>query len=199
MDTETKLLSRIYLKEGVFLRELCRLMDVSMPTIEQHVKKLENIGLIIRKKEGKNVKLYLNWGNTAIVPSLYAVQYGLLSELPEKARTSVIEFLNQLTSKPVLAAIFGSYAKGTYDAETSDVDLFLVFNRIEKENKEEIENKVKAARYRHGIEISPVYVSFDEFKRKFFDESDRFMRELNEHKIIIHGVEWWVMLENEKR
>ncbi len=194
MKTKDKILSKIYLKEGTHMRELSRALNIGMPTIEHHIKILEMEKLIKKKKEGRNIKLFLNYKNINTVSSLYAIEYARLSYLPENIKTAIFEFLRQLTCKPILTVLFGSYAKDSFNRK-SDIDLFLVFNEVKKDD---VESKSKAVKYKYGVEISPVYIPFSEFSQKFFDEKDRFMRELKQNKIIISGVEWWVLLENEK-
>lgn len=187
-------LSKIYQKEGTHLRELSRALKLGMPTVEHHLKSLERDNLIRKVREGKTVKLFLNYKNTSIIPYLYMAEYSRLSTLPDSVKAALFDLLGQLAHKPLLTAVFGSYAKGTSTKE-SDLDLFLVFDKPEKGD---IENKSKLVRYRHGVEIAPVYMAFREFSQKFFDGKDKFMRELRQNKIIVQGVEWWVLLENEK-
>lgn len=195
--TKLELLSQVYQREGIHLRELSRVLKVGLPTVEHHIRKLEQEKLIKKVKEGKNVKIFLNLKNTGLIPYLYNVEHSRISTFPDKVSSAIFDFLRLLSIKPVLTIIFGSYAKGTFTDE-SDIDLFMVFNKLDKEDIEEIENKSKAVRYKYSIEIAPVYVTLDEFNQKFFDEKDKFMRELKQNKIIIQGIEWWVLIENEK-
>ncbi len=193
--SQLNVLSEIYQKEGVHLRELSRLLNAGMPSIIHHVKNLEKERLIKKVREGRNVKLFLNYENKMIIPYIHMIEYTKLYLLPNKARSAIFEFLKQLSKKPALTVLFGSYAKSTF-TKKSDIDLFLVFN---KPDKEDIEGKAKGIRYKHSVEISPVYISMKEFNQKFFDEKDKFMRELKKSKIIVQGVEWWVLLENERQ
>ena len=41
-------------------------------------------------------------------------------------------------------------------------------------------------------------MNFDDFRKSFFDSSKEFFRDLEENKIILNGIEWWVELKNEK-
>lgn len=176
------------------MRELSRALNIGMPAIEHHIKNLEKERLIKKAREGRNIKLFLNYKNINIIPSLYTIEYARLSYLPENIRSAIFEFLRQLAYKPAIAALFGSYARGSFDRK-SDIDLFLVFNEIKKSD---IESKSRLIKYKYGADISPVYITFGEFSQKFFDEKDRFMRELKQNKIIIFGADWWGLLENEK-
>ncbi|MBU4299967.1 nucleotidyltransferase domain-containing protein [archaeon] len=194
MKTRTKLIGLIYRNPGSHIRELSRALKAGMPTMAHHIKSLEKEKLIYKKKEGRNVKLYLNYGSNTIIPNIYAVEYARLNGLPAKVGNSIFEFIRQLSNKPLLTILFGSYAKGTY-TDKSDVDLFLVFNTVDRED---IESKIKLVKYKQGTEISPVYMTFSEFRQKLFNETDSFMQELKQNRIIVQGIEWWVLLENEK-
>ena len=72
--------------------------------------------------------------------------------------------------------------------------MLLVFNQL----REDIEIKAKIVGERYGVRIEPVYLNYLEFKRKFFNYSDRFMKNLKNNRILILGIEYWVELENEK-
>ncbi len=194
MKTRTKLIDLIYHSPGIHVRELSRALKAGMPTVAHHIKSLEKEKLIFRKKEGRNVKLYLNYRSDSIIPNLYAVEYARLNELSGKVGNSIFEFIRQLANKPLLTILFGSYAKGMH-TERSDIDVFLVFNNVDRED---VESKIKLVKYKYGVEISPVYVTFSEFRQKFFNETDKFMQEIKQNRIIIQGIEWWVLLENEK-
>ena len=167
---------------------------MGLPTVEHHLKTLETQNLIRKTKEGRNIKLYPNYKNKAIISEIYQSEYLQISKLPDDISTAVFDFIASLDTRPIFVAIFGSYADGTF-TKKSDIDLFLVFN---KPPIKEIENKLKAIMFKHDIDISPVYMSYIEFKEKFFDEKDQFMKEFKKKKLIIEGISLWVMLENEK-
>ncbi|NOQ56164.1 MAG: ArsR family transcriptional regulator [Nanohaloarchaea archaeon] len=194
MDNKTRLFSAILHNEGIHIRALSRQLEVGLPTVEHHLKKLETQNLIKKTKEGRNIKLYPNYKNKAIISEIYQSEYLQISKIPDDVSTAVFDFIASLETRPILVAIFGSYADGTF-TKKSDVDLFLVFN---KPPVKEIENRSKAIRFKYDIDIAPVYMSYAEFKAKFFDEKDQFMKEFKKKKLILEGISVWVMLENEK-
>ena len=100
--SQLNLLSEIYQKEGVHLRELSRLLNAGMPSITHHVKNLEKERLIKKVNEGRNVKLFLNYENKMVIPHIHMIEYTKLYLLPNKARSAIFEFLKQLSKKPVL-------------------------------------------------------------------------------------------------
>ncbi|RLJ01639.1 MAG: hypothetical protein DRP10_03610 [Candidatus Aenigmatarchaeota archaeon] len=195
IDTKSiSILTKIYLKPGIYLRELARETDLSLPALKNQVDKFIKLKLVLKKKEGKTINFYLNHKNFLIVPYLYQIEFQRLAKLPRKVSNSVYDFLSILENKPLIVIIFGSYASFNYN-EKSDLDLLLIFNKLKEE---EIEAKARIISERYGIKIEPIYLKYSEFKKKFFDYSDRFMKNLKKDKILVVGIEYWVMLENEK-
>ena len=113
-------------------------------------------------------------------------------KLPKYVQDAVFDFLKILKDKPILTLIFGSYAVGDYTKQ-SDLDVLLVFHKLE----EDVEKKAKIISGRYNVKLEPVYLSWQEFSKKFFDEKDKFMKQIKDNKILINGIEWWVLLENE--
>ncbi|MEA3343707.1 MAG: nucleotidyltransferase domain-containing protein [archaeon] len=194
MDNRTKLFSAIFHNEGIHIRELSRLLDIGLPTIDHHLKKMEKEGIVKKVSEGRNVKLYVDFSTLSVIPQLYCSEYSRLTSLPAHARGAIVEYMKSLECKPILTIVFGSYARGAFTRK-SDVDVLLVFDKPERED---IENKARAVRYKYGVDVSVVYMKYAEFKDKFYNEKDAFMKELKKSKIIVQGIEWWVLLENEK-
>jgi len=188
-----EILEKIYLNPGIHLREIARRTNLGIPAVKNHIDKFLKEKIIIKRKEGRNVKFFINFKNRKIVPYLYEVEAYRLEKLPKNVYNAVMDLLSALENKPLITIIFGSYAKGDYTKE-SDLDILLVFNETNKE----IEEKAKLIASRYNLRINPIYLSWKEFKEKFFDAKDVFMREVRENKIIVNGIEHWVMLENEK-
>lgn len=191
MET-VEVLKEIYLNPGIHLRELVRRLKLGIPSVKNHLNKLLKDRVIFQIREGRNLKFFLNFKSSKIVSYLYSVESLRLEKLPV-ARSAVSDLLSALENKPVIALIFGSYAKGDY-RESSDLDILLVFNKIKKD----IEEKAKIVTARYSIRVQPVYLTWEEFKRKFFDAKDVFIKEIKRSKILVSGIEYWVMLENEK-
>jgi len=189
-----EILAEIYKNPGIHVRELSRKVKIELPAVKNHLNKLLKENLIYKKYEGRNLKFFLNVKNLYIIPYLYQIEYLRMKNLPKTIKNIVFDFLSSLKIKPTLTVIFGSYARGNY-TKTSDVDIMLVFNDVDEKD---LEVKARLVNSRYSIRIEPIYLSWDEFKKKFFDEKDSFMKEVKENKIIINGMEYWVMLENEK-
>ncbi|RLJ06601.1 MAG: hypothetical protein DRP16_04960 [Candidatus Aenigmatarchaeota archaeon] len=192
MNTELELLKLIYLNPGIYVRSLARELNLGIPSVKYGLNKLIKKRLINSEKEGRNLKFYINYKNNLIISFLYNIEYSRFLKLPKHAQDAVFDFLKILKDKPVLTLIFGSYAIGNYTKQ-SDLDILLIFNKM----NENIEEKAKIVAGRYNIKLEPVYLSWQEFSKKFFDKKDKFMKEIKNNKILINGIEWWVMLENE--
>lgn len=190
---KVEILEKIYLSPGIHLREIARRTKLGIPAVKNHIEKFLKEKIITKKKEGRNIKFFINFRNRKIIPYLSEVEMTRLERLPKNISNIIVDLLSVLLNKPIITIIFGSYAKGNYTKE-SDLDVLLVFNEIDKE----VEEKAKLISSRYSLKIRPVYLSWKEFRKKFFDVTDVFMREVRENKIIINGIEYWVMLENEK-
>lgn len=189
-----KILKEIYLCPGIHMRAISRKIRLGLPAIKNQIDNLMKENLIYKKQEGRNLKLFVNMKNIDISPYLHQIEYQRLNALPKSIKIATFDFLNSLETKPIVALIFGSYARGDYK-KSSDLDLLLVFNDVRKKG---IETKARLISSRQNINLQPVYISWSEFKRKFYDIADIFMQEVRKNKIIVSGVEYWVLLENEK-
>jgi predicted nucleotidyltransferase/DNA-binding MarR family transcriptional regulator len=188
-----EVLANIYLNPGIHLREIARRTRLGIPAVKNHIDKFLREKIILKKREGRNIKFFINFKNRKTVVYLSEVETFRLEKLPKDIDSALLDLLSALENKPIITIIFGSYAKGNYTKE-SDLDLLLVFNEINKE----IEEKTKLISSRYSLKIRPIYLTWKEFREKFFNVKDVFMREIRENKIIVNGMEYWVMLENEK-
>jgi len=192
METDLELLSLIYLNPGIYVRRLARELKIGIPSVKYGLNKLMTKGLIKSKKEGRNLKFYINYNNNLIIPYLYKVEYFRLFKFPKYVQDCIFDFLKILKNKPIMVLVFGSYANGKY-TKKSDLDILLIFNNVQ----EEIEKKARVVSGRYNISIEPVYLSWLEFKTKFFNQQDKFMKQIKDNKILLNGIGWWVELENE--
>lgn len=197
MKKSLEVLEKIYLNPGIHLREIARKVKLGIPAVKNHLDKFLKEKIITKRREGKNVKFFINFKNKKIISYLTQVEFYRLEKLPRFVSNVAFDLLSMLETKPLIVLIFGSYAKGDYTKE-SDLDVLLVFNTISDKVRKEIETKVKIVNSRYSVRVRPIYISWKEFARNFFDEKNDFMKEVKENKIIVSGIEHWVMLENEK-
>ena len=192
-DTKFKVLEVIYLNEGIHKREISKRLGLSMPSIDNALRKIEKI--LKKQKSGNQIKYFLNYSNPALTPLLSVVEYKRSEKLSQKIRYAVRDFLNELEIKPLLAIIFGSYAVGNY-TKNSDVDIFLVFQKITDSKK--IENLAKKISLRMGVNVNPVYLDYVSFLSSFHDSTKEFFKRLKKDKIVLTGIELWRQLKNEE-
>jgi len=192
-NTETRILERVYRNPGIHKRELSKQIKISMPSVDYALKKISNLLKI--EKAGNQIRYFIDYSKEALTPMLYAVEYLRLEQLPAKVRIAINDFLRELQDKPLIAVIFGSYAREDYTKD-SDIDILLVFQKIE--NAKGIENTANRISMRTGTKISPVYLDYASFKQSFHDSTKEFYKNLKKGKIILTGIEWWRQMEHEE-
>lgn len=189
--TPLKIIEQIYLNKEIHKRELSRRLKLGMPSIDYAVKKLSD--LLKVKKVGNQIHFTLDYSNLRLIPFLYELEIKRLNKLPLEIKNSIINFLIDLKDKPLIAGVFGSYAKGNYTKD-SDIDLFLVFQEV---NEKEIENSAKKIGLAFNTRISPIYLDYKSFRKSYHEDNKDFFLKLKTNKILISGIEWWREIENE--
>lgn len=191
MGTKLKIIAELEKRhEGVHLREISRLVKTGLPNAKRFIDILEKEKVIRKKKEANLLKIYLKESQKTIA-YLKQTNNEKLDLLPVKVQNAIIEFLDELEIKPLLAIIFGSYAKGNYTKD-SDIDILLIFQKVE--SGKEIENTARRISMRTNTKISPVYVDYNNFEKNFLNKEHDFSREIRQDAIIIIGVEYYYKL-----
>lgn len=192
-NTEIKIMEKIYINPGIHKRGLSNQLKLTMPSIDYALKKID--GLVKKQKSGNQIKYFLDYSKEAISPNLAAIEFSRFKKLPSKIRLALAGFLKDSETKPLIAAVFGSYASGDY-TRSSDVDFLLVFQKIEDPDR--IENLAKKISMGTNTKLNPVYLDYNEFREAFHDKTKSFFANLRKNKIILLGVELWRQLENEE-
>jgi len=172
-------------KGGIHIRELARLVKTSYNNTVRNIKILEQERVIKKEKDANLIKIRLKNYPLTIAYLKQAHTENFLA-LPEKISNSITEFLNELECKPLIALVFGSYAKKNFTKE-SDIDLLLVFQEIT--NQKDIENTAKRISMRTNTKISPVYINYNDFEKNMLNKNHEFSNEIRNDVIIIIGVE----------
>lgn len=100
------------------LRELSRATDISLPSIKDHVEKLEEANFIKRVEEGTYP------GYKASENEKFKL-YKRLDLVRKLHTTGLVDYLNEELSRPDAIVLFGSAADGE-DIEDSDIDILVV-------------------------------------------------------------------------
>ena len=191
--TEIRILEWIYISPGIHKRELSKQLKLGMPSIDYGLKKISKV--IKQKKSGNQINYFLDYSKEELTPLLNTVEHSRFEKIPAKVRLSINDFLKELVEKPVIVMIFGSYARRNY-TKSSDIDILLVFQKIEDSKK--IENTEKKISMKTNTQLNPVYLSYQEFKESFHNSTKEFFKKLKKDKIVIIGIEWWRQLVYEE-
>jgi predicted nucleotidyltransferase len=185
MNCKIKLIGALESDTGIHLRELSRTIKTSFANTSRYVNLLEKEGVLRRENEANTVRVYIKPGIKALgyLKQLHTEKF---LELPKKIQMGVSDFLSEMPQKPLIALIFGSYAKKNYTAE-SDVDLLLVFQATPK--AKDVESLARKISMRNNIKLSPVYVDYSGFEENFLKKEHSFSNELRKSNIIIYGLE----------
>jgi len=171
-------------KKGVHIRELARLAKTSYNNTVRNIKILEQENAIKKEKDANLIKIRLRNHPLTIAYLKQAHTENFLA-LPKKITNAITQFLDELEEKPLIALIFGSYAKGNFTKD-SDIDILLVFQEIKQKD---IENTAKKISMRTNTKISPVYARYNEFEKNFLNKEHEFSNEIRDNIIIIIGLE----------
>jgi predicted nucleotidyltransferase len=161
-----------------YVREIIRKVDCGQSSVQRELVKLENAGLINMEVEGRHMYFSANKSSQVFqeLQNLMLKTYGLVDVI----RSS----LKGISDRIEYAFIFGSYARGTYKATRSDIDLMIIGNvsslEISKALREAKETLVK--------EINAENYSSNEF-RNSCKKSSFLQIVLNEPLIMLIGDE----------
>lgn len=192
-NTKIRILEQIYTNQGIHKRELSKKLELGMPSIHYALQKIDK--LIKKQKVGNQIQYFLDYSKEGLSPILSTVEYSRFEKLPTKIKLSIRDLLKELKEKPILAIIFGSYANHTY-TPTSDIDILLVFQKVE--NSKQIENTAKKISMKTNTKLNPVYLDYHTFEESFHNSTKEFFNKLKKDKIVLIGMEWWRQLKDEE-
>lgn len=104
-----------------YLRELSRMLKLSMPTIISSTDKLANEKLIIKEKGKVITKVMANREGES--PNF--IKYKRLYNLELILDSGIIDYLSKVYNHPKAIILFGSFSRGD-DIEKSDVDIAVI-------------------------------------------------------------------------
>ncbi len=186
MKTKLKIIAQLEKNhKGIHLREISRLVNSGLPNVKRFLEIFEEERVVTKEKDANLVKFKLR-ANERTVVYLKQLNTEKFFTLPGKVQIAIRELLDELEIKPLIALIFGSYAKGNYTKD-SDIDVLFVFQKVE--NEITIENTVRRISMRTNTKINSVYVNYKNFKKNFLDKEHDFSREIRQEVIILVGVD----------
>ena len=185
MNTKLKIIAELENEfNGIHLRKISRLVNSGLPTVKRFLEILEKEKVVSKEKEANLIKFALKEGQRTL-SYLKQVNTDKFFGLPVKVQNSIGDFLDEIEDKPLIALIFGSYAKKNYTKE-SDIDILLVFQKIE--------NTAKRISMRTNTKINPVYIEYKNFKDNFLNKEHNFSKEIRNKVIVMLGIENYYQL-----
>ncbi len=152
--------------EQFHLREIARRTKLHEPSATRFLKLLEKEHILKSEKEG-NMKKYRIQRNSEsyLVFTMFDVER--TEQLPSMRKEAISAYLNALPEQPIFAVLFGSTAKGTFNAD-SDVDILLIANKRIETKKAENEADALA-----GIKVSTFQMEYKEFIKEIKLKEDK--------------------------
>ncbi len=158
----------------LYFSEILRETSLTQNTTLKHLDNLQRNNLLILTKKTAHTFYKINAKNLQIYSIFSYFDYKRFNELPSSRKRAILEFLESLETKPIIALIFGSTAKKTF-TEESDIDILLVFNK-----KEEVDKKIiKDLEATTGFHIQTFIIDYEYFKEQILKEED---------KVITHAI-----------
>ncbi len=162
--------------QELHLRELERRSSLALGTIQQEIRKLERMELVVARKDGNRVYYSANAAHPL---------YEDIRSLVLKT-SGLIEVLREALSKGGVASafVFGSVARGEEGAE-GDIDIMIVGDAGLKA----VSGWLSGVSEKLGREVNPHVLEVDEFVRRRQSGDDFLSRVLESPKLFVVGDE----------
>lgn len=151
----------------LYFSEILRETKLTQNTTLKHLRSLEENQLVIRNKKIGNTFYKINKKNVQVYSLLSYFDYKIFNELPNSKKRAILNFLESLETKPLIALVFGSTAKKTF-TKISDIDILLVFNKKEAKHAK-IRSDIEAIT---GEEIQEFIIDYEYFKEQIIKQDD---------------------------
>ena len=135
------------------LRELSRLLGLSMPTIISATDKLAKENLIVKEKGKVITKVMANRENIDFT------RLKRLHNLELIYKSSLINHLSESYNQPKAIILFGSFSRGE-DIEKSDIDIAVITNKRLNLDLPKYENMLKKAINLHEVNLDKISKEF---------------------------------------
>jgi predicted nucleotidyltransferase len=161
-------------KNEIYFSEILRETKLTSNTTLKHLANLKKLTILLSNKKKGNTFYKINSKNPLIFSIFSYFDYKNFNGLPFERRKAINDFLEKIQVKPLIALIFGSTAKGTFE-KGSDIDLLLIYNKKETEDSK-LKKDIEAVT---GVKIQTFTIDFDYFKEQILKEED---------KVITHAI-----------
>ena len=156
------------------LRQLARLSGLSAPVLLRELNQLLTLKLVVAQRDGNRVNYSAN-----VNSPLFSVLCELVLKTEGAAGILKEAFSDSSAS---LVFIFGSYAKGTADAD-SDIDLFVIGDC----GLRSVTRHIHAIAEKIGQEVNPYVITQNDFRTRLLNH-DHFITEICQSpKIFLKG------------
>ena len=137
-----------------YLRELARVLKLSMPTIVSTTDDLARQKLIVKEKTKVLTKVQANRDNIEFL------RLKRICNLTQIYTSGIVDFVSNAYNNPKTIILFGSFSRGE-DVEESDIDIAIVTNKKLRPDLSEYERVLKRTVNIHEINLNKIS---DEFK-----------------------------------
>jgi predicted nucleotidyltransferase len=135
------------------LRELSRLLKLSMPTIISTTNALAKENLIVKSKSSFMTKVQANMENA------FFIRKKRLHNLELMYDSGIVDYLMKTYNNPKSMILFGSFSRGD-DIESSDIDVAVITNKRINLNLSEYEVFLGRRISIHEIELKKISSEF---------------------------------------
>lgn len=180
-------------RAGIHLREIARKTKLNENSATRFLKQLEEEEVLFSKKDGNLKKYYINLKKPDKIAYIFtSFDLKRVDKLPTLRRRAIEYYLNSLEEKPIIAFLFGSTAKGTFN-DNSDIDILLIVNK--KINDEKAK---KDADSQAGLKIQSFQIRYKDFLKELKLKEDRVIQSaLNTGYPILNQILFYEAVLNE--
>jgi predicted nucleotidyltransferase len=151
------LLVEILNEKKMYLNELSEKSKISSKNnLLKNLNNLVRINILKMDKNKSNTFYSLNYDNLFTISILQLINSIKFENLPFEIKRPILETL--METKPIIAVLFGSFAKGNYNLK-SDIDLLIVPTL-------KSDDRIKEIASRYGVKISPLFLKQEDLESK---------------------------------
>lgn len=166
-EKELDLLRYFYERRKGYVRQIKRSVTLSEHTLLKYLNYLEKRKMASSRKEG-NLKIYEVNLQSFLVKVFFSYFDAERLEALEYKRGKAIKMFIELVKNikiPYFVLLFGSTAKGNYTPK-SDIDIIIVYDFLEKEFAEKIEEIKKKIVAETGLKVNSIVMRLEEFLKE---------------------------------